>query len=164
MSAGKVKRDIKRIARHAVKVRTNLQTQVQKPLAAPIRDRVERTRSYLKTQGEMTKWTAQIKQNREAECVDYTPDVRVAPNLPAMAMTTLKTKTSSREPASQHGLEQDVMNALEKQGIGTEKEIKVAAIHSLTIGEGTERTECSFARSGAGTGQSAIANEEIAAD
>jgi U3 small nucleolar RNA-associated protein 14 len=92
---------------------------VQKPLAEPIRDRVERTQSYQRAQTDMGKWTGQIKQNREADCVDFTPDVNLVPNLSSVA-------TSRAGAAAQTPLEQEVQQALQKQGIGSDEQIKVA--------------------------------------
>ncbi len=89
---------------------------MQKPLAKPIRDRVEREVSYKKSQVEVAKWVPQIKQNREAECIDYTQEVPLENNLPSMA---------AARPGAQTKLQSEITTALRKQGIETETQIRV---------------------------------------
>jgi len=114
LSAGKIKKDIKRMAKRA--------TAIKKPLARPIRDRVEREASYKRTQQDMNKWMPQIKHNREAETMDFVQDPMVSRNLPAIVGDE-----KQREKVKTQ-LENDIMNALKKQGLESEQKIKVFLI------------------------------------
>ena len=69
----------------------------------------------------MGRWVPQIKQNREAECIDYTQEPTAEHNLPSMV-------TSHNEGKVQSKLEKEIMAALQKQGIETESKIKVRVV------------------------------------
>lgn len=82
---------------------------------------MERDVSYKKTQNDMNKWMPQIKHNKEAECMDFTEDVRIEKSLSSIV--------ADRPHASlKNSLEEKVMSALRKQGLETEEKIKVALL------------------------------------
>ena len=110
ISSGKIKKDIKRIAKRAAAV--------HKPLAKPVRDRIEREASYKKTQVDTNKWVPQIKHNREAECVDYVQEPVVEKSLTGIAAERAHVSNKTK-------LEKDIMEALKRQGMETEEKIKV---------------------------------------
>lgn len=82
----------------------------------------------------MTKWVAQIKQNREADCIEYTQDVNVDVNLASLAASHSEKKPKSK-------LEQDIFAALQKQGIDTEEQIKEKEQKVLNTMSSTEIKE-----------------------
>eukprot|EP00826_Nyctotherus_ovalis_P042605 TRINITY_DN439_c0_g1_i3.p1 TRINITY_DN439_c0_g1~~TRINITY_DN439_c0_g1_i3.p1 ORF type:complete len:608 (+),score=217.54 TRINITY_DN439_c0_g1_i3:127-1950(+) len=128
ISSGKIKKDITRIIQKASKI--------SKPLTKPVRDRVERDVSYKKTQNDMNRWMPQIKHNKEAECMDFTEDVRIEKSLNSIV--------ADRPHASlKNSLEEKVMSVLRKQGLETEEKIKESEqeiISKLSPEEIKERT------------------------
>jgi len=66
----------------------------------------------------MNKWIPQIKQNKEAECMDFSEDVRIEKSLTSIIAQRPHTAIKS-------SLEEKVMLALKKQGLETEQNIKV---------------------------------------
>ena len=72
----------------------------------------------------MGKWIPQIKQNREAEFMDFTADIKVERNLNTIAADRPHSGFKS-------AFEERIMSALKKQGLESEQKIKVKVIYIL---------------------------------
>ena len=88
---------------------------LQAPLSGVKQQRLERKVNYEKNKKNAAKWLNQVKKNRESDFVDYTVDENRTRGATLASMAT--------EFVPKNSLEQDIQNALVKDGMATDKDI-----------------------------------------